>query len=388
LNKEKLENDIIAELREINIANAALSAPVYSHKEILELRGITKLRQLGELLRVKYYGKRPRQELISEIVDAMKHPAILRLFLNKLVKMEWDFFLNATAQKEIQADCLFIDFYISAQHMGILQSFYHDNQLSFVVPNEIKTTFKQLEESGYVAEKDFRDNLTGFAIAAINLYGVISQDDFAALYNSRNERQTNIDEMFSILVEQVYAEIGFCFWDEYIVDDAFEEDDFIGVKRLLAERKGKPRYSPSYEELIRYTDWDYYEFTLQLEALQRHLTKFISDPDEVLNLLDMIHDCCIEEANPQTYFDLLASADVTFDDTKQVNEMIQLIVDVQNNTRLWCNNGYTSNELVKLFGKSKILPFPSNRFAVAVKVGRNDPCPCGSGKKFKNCCDK
>src|SRR5262249_42135842 len=23
---------------------------------------------------------------------------------------------------------------------------------------------------------------------------------------------------------------------------------------------------------------------------------------------------------------------------------------------------------------------------VATKVGRNDPCPCGSGKKFKKCC--
>ena len=22
------------------------------------------------------------------------------------------------------------------------------------------------------------------------------------------------------------------------------------------------------------------------------------------------------------------------------------------------------------------------------KVGRNDPCPCGSGKKYKNCCGK
>lgn len=22
------------------------------------------------------------------------------------------------------------------------------------------------------------------------------------------------------------------------------------------------------------------------------------------------------------------------------------------------------------------------------KIGRNDPCPCGSGKKFKNCCMK
>jgi len=24
----------------------------------------------------------------------------------------------------------------------------------------------------------------------------------------------------------------------------------------------------------------------------------------------------------------------------------------------------------------------------APKVGRNDPCPCGSGKKYKNCCGK
>lgn len=26
------------------------------------------------------------------------------------------------------------------------------------------------------------------------------------------------------------------------------------------------------------------------------------------------------------------------------------------------------------------------RPAGVVKIGRNDPCPCGSGKKFKKCC--
>jgi len=26
--------------------------------------------------------------------------------------------------------------------------------------------------------------------------------------------------------------------------------------------------------------------------------------------------------------------------------------------------------------------------APAAKVGRNDPCPCGSGKKYKKCCGK
>lgn len=36
------------------------------------------------------------------------------------------------------------------------------------------------------------------------------------------------------------------------------------------------------------------------------------------------------------------------------------------------------NEITKQFRQSKI--------AVSSKVGRNDPCPCGSGKKYKKCC--
>ena len=30
--------------------------------------------------------------------------------------------------------------------------------------------------------------------------------------------------------------------------------------------------------------------------------------------------------------------------------------------------------------------YKASRQAVSTKVGRNDPCPCGSGKKYKNCC--
>ena len=34
-------------------------------------------------------------------------------------------------------------------------------------------------------------------------------------------------------------------------------------------------------------------------------------------------------------------------------------------------------------GEGRVIPFNQVRKA---KVGRNDPCPCGSGKKYKNCC--
>ena len=35
----------------------------------------------------------------------------------------------------------------------------------------------------------------------------------------------------------------------------------------------------------------------------------------------------------------------------------------------------------------KWLPITSTRINEN-KVGRNDPCPCGSGKKYKKCCGK
>ncbi|MEN6316791.1 MAG: SEC-C metal-binding domain-containing protein [Clostridiaceae bacterium] len=38
------------------------------------------------------------------------------------------------------------------------------------------------------------------------------------------------------------------------------------------------------------------------------------------------------------------------------------------------------DEITRKFRQSKI--------AVSSKVGRNDPCPCGSGKKYKKCCGK
>jgi SWIM/SEC-C metal-binding protein len=34
----------------------------------------------------------------------------------------------------------------------------------------------------------------------------------------------------------------------------------------------------------------------------------------------------------------------------------------------------------------EILLNPPKQNIVENKVGRNDPCPCGSGKKFKKCC--
>ena len=39
-------------------------------------------------------------------------------------------------------------------------------------------------------------------------------------------------------------------------------------------------------------------------------------------------------------------------------------------------------------GDLERLLHPQKPMIVEKKAGRNEPCPCGSGKKFKNCCGK
>lgn len=46
-------------------------------------------------------------------------------------------------------------------------------------------------------------------------------------------------------------------------------------------------------------------------------------------------------------------------------------------------------EAPKITGTNKDIDGPRTPYVrKGAKVGRNDPCPCGSGKKYKNCCGK
>ena len=47
------------------------------------------------------------------------------------------------------------------------------------------------------------------------------------------------------------------------------------------------------------------------------------------------------------------------------------------------SEGFEGGETV-----SSAAPASAPKKADGTKVGRNDPCPCGSGKKYKNCCGR
>ncbi|MBW6492423.1 MAG: DUF1186 domain-containing protein [Lentimicrobium sp.] len=65
-----------------------------------------------------------------------------------------------------------------------------------------------------------------------------------------------------------------------------------------------------------------------------------------------------------------------YDKTKKVNSLFDLY---ENILTTWA--GYREDKRTSSFYE----PEP-NHPAFSVKIGRNDPCPCGSGKKYKKCC--
>jgi hypothetical protein len=86
-----------------------------------------------------------------------------------------------------------------------------------------------------------------------------------------------------------------------------------------------------------------------------------------------------------------------------VENLVALLGRITNEIPRWTLKGWTPQEVFDKYEKPNLQPLPDKPFALipdtpfqprivnaknstTSKVGRNDPCPCGSGKKYKNCC--
>lgn len=386
LSDEEIDKIISEVITELNRKHSLKVTPVYKLKAALANYGVTKLRAAGRVLKVKFYGKLPKDKLIKDIAAALSDKGILLNQLFKLRKEDLSFLLQTAAEGCQEKDIQEFEHYGFAQSIGLLQCYYCGDKLLYVVPDEIRDIIAELLKDGFLEERKRRDELNKYAVAAANLYGVISLDEFVDLFNSHNEMKTDRNEVSCKLLPYLAAGIGYHIWRDYIAEESFAEDNYDGVIYLLGDRSGKPRYNPSKEELLKYADWDYYEQTPQLEALKKKLDNLLDNEDKVLDVIDEFHDLTIHGAMISKYMDVLNDVGVVFSGIEEANEFIMLMAEMSNNTRIWENYGHTPAELF-VEEKKLMHPLPAKPFSFR-EVGRNELCPCGSGKRYKHCCGK
>lgn len=102
----------------------------------------------------------------------------------------------------------------------------------------------------------------------------------------------------------------------------------------------------------------------------------------MIGFLDGINES-LKEPNPIETMDEDTQVSLAFDKEKLYKNMVAAKADWLYELPQW-KEIYSEEELKKLYKEQK----ESGTIRKEKKIGRNDPCPCGSGKKYKKCCGR
>lgn len=267
-----------------------------------------------------------------------------------------------------------------------------------------KTEWEYIEHINYAVQSDKyrgsdifdidaipnKDQIIKYAIACGNLYGIIEYPKFLEIYNTQNQTSLTIKELLAILKESSYSKRlndGFVYSNNReLIHEAMEYEP--NIDDFKTEVNGKPYFIPEKTELLRYVDEDYYEKTIHQRNLSAMLKKDFF-PNNTEALKQEVDELIGELQNDHNFQEVIKTFLARFDfkDMKQINEYVQVVMKIANTTRIWENRGHTPDELFQM-ETSNLKPHTPLQVIAGGKVGRNDPCTCGSGKKYKKCCGK
>ena len=110
--------------------------------------------------------------------------------------------------------------------------------------------------------------------------------------------------------------------------------------------------------------------------------RYGQDVMTMVGFLDGIDESLVVP-NPIDTMDEDTVVNLVFDKEKLYKNMVAARADWLYELPQW-KEIFSESELKKLYKEQK----ESTTIRKGKKIGRNDPCPCGSGQKYKKCCGK
>ncbi|MGJ0907969.1 SEC-C metal-binding domain-containing protein [Clostridium sporogenes] len=261
-----------------------------------------------------------------------------------------------------------------------------------VIPEELKDNIKE----NFIEEEEF--NL-GFYISKdilkvvqvlLHYYGALSLEElYKIIYSMSSNLNYGKDRNIEIEFDRSYltnllSDNNRSYYGIKKQDNTYYVEDVINLSYVLQGHKAI-QYLDYKELSINYIrKFNKEEFYIKpLEKLKKYMKENLNIKEEKLNELMYSTSCLMKNA---------FSVDYIFEDIKGriylKNEEIEryikdIITEINNNIEKWCLRGHSITEIKlkedKIYEKVEKVNHKG-------KIGRNDPCPCGSGKKYKKCC--
>lgn len=219
--------------------------------------------------------------------------------------------------------------------------------------------------------------------------------------------------------------------ERVIYKEVLREKLYLTIEKHQGDKKF---YIPTRTEIEDYAEHKYFSAEPSYQKMGKFLMKVMGmDEDKAdFTLYEMFQKLGLG-ATPHDIMDDFREAGVIFPDEESVYKSFRLVMEVNNNTRMVIHRGYKPCEMARTdFSRMRqsgqmptIIPgsshaakllqegqeelermgfgvdFESNAREIPTavftngtmqmgtrKVYPNDPCPCGSGKKYKKCCGR
>ena len=175
--------------------------------------GAAKLKELAKNYYVKGYSKMNKPTLVQAVSAALRDPGRMEELLYIIDQPAFLLFKRAAgSRKPVKVKKALPEQCSLLEDLCYLVCDASQEDIMVTVPAEISEVFQQLERDGFPERKARCDLLDSYAMAAVHLYGAISQPDFADIFNRQNSQPTSVEELFPALLRHVAAGAPYCFW--------------------------------------------------------------------------------------------------------------------------------------------------------------------------------
>ncbi|CAM3652871.1 SEC-C metal-binding domain-containing protein [Cohnella lubricantis] len=284
-----------------------------------------------------------------------------------------------------------------------------DGKRVMIMPREVKEFFRGFDSSALRSAVRDNSRLVRLVMGLLAYYGVLRAEELSAKLGVHVKEVPAAQELDRLLAEREDYAAGWQRGDYGYADEAVGEPE-----QLLAEHEGRkeiPYYPFKTEQLLQAGVPDFVERGISFRSFVRFITTNYSiaeeDADEIVTELTWdIQNGAMPSAMMEALQDRFEMADEAI-----AAGFIAHLTALNNNTRLWALKGHTPAELsaaraagsqrgagaaggmaagagagAGAAGVAGVAGGKAVSIAGSRKIGRNDPCPCGSGKKYKKCC--
>nr|WP_320974530.1 SEC-C metal-binding domain-containing protein [Bacteroides sp.] len=259
-----------------------------------------------------------------------------------------------------------------------------------------------------------------YACGIVNLYGFLSYSDLLYILVGYLQHSATREEIADSLANSALIQrLTFEVEDGYNINLYIESpflDDFESLEEQLCLRRDIPdRKKFSKEEAFSAGTMPLSIIPNPcLDELKEYMMKKLQYTEEKADSsLSYMWYVAQTVENPMPIINSMINRQLS--SMQELQEAIEIFMDYLNHSPRWLLKGYSSEEAFVLFEKEKLKNNPPrivagpNMKAAGMEVtpemqamvdnmfrtvptghtvGRNDPCPCGSGKKYKKCCGR